>query len=249
MAGGGGSRTSYNTLRVNSALGIGTDLSVTSGNGSLHIHQDGGNSTLRVECHGVSLQNFVALNQSRGTILVPTASQSFDIIGSLIGLGHDGSVYQHGPEIVFRCGLSGAWSGSNRESIIFLKTVKAGTTSQVNTLQLGANGRADVSIPNGPFIRSVTSGITASTTQTQGQGALTSDINAVSIVANANDTVTLPSALAGMEVTVINNGANTLKIYPASGDNLGAGVDVSTVLVAGSNIVFVSYDDTNWEVV
>lgn len=98
------------------------------------------------------------------------------------------------------------------------------------------------------FRRSATSGITASTTQTQGEGPLTTDINEISTVANANDTITLPTALAGSETVVINNGANALQIFPASGDDLGDGVDVSTSLASGSNIVFIALDDTNWEV-
>lgn len=98
------------------------------------------------------------------------------------------------------------------------------------------------------LVEGVTAGITASTTQTQGQGALTKRINEISTVANVNDTVTLPTAVAGIEVIVINNGANTLKIFPASGDNLGAGVDTSTTLAAGSNVTYVAYNTTNWEV-
>jgi len=93
----------------------------------------------------------------------------------------------------------------------------------------------------------VTAGITASTTQTQGQQPLTSRINEVSTVATTNDTVTLPSAVAGLFAIVINNGANTMKIFPASGDNLGAGVDTATTLAAGSNVHYVAYDATNWE--
>lgn len=95
--------------------------------------------------------------------------------------------------------------------------------------------------------RKVTTSITASTTQTQGQGALTAEVNVVSTVANANDTVTLPVALAGRKIWIINNGANTLQIFPASGDNLGAGVDTATTLLAGSNMTFLAYDTTNWE--
>lgn len=94
---------------------------------------------------------------------------------------------------------------------------------------------------------SVTAGITAGTTQSQGQQALVTSINEVATVGNANDVVTMPTAVAGLRVTIINNGANTLQIFPASGDNLGAGVDTSVTLVAGSNVTFVAYDDTNWE--
>lgn len=89
--------------------------------------------------------------------------------------------------------------------------------------------------------------ITASTTQTQGQGALTGEINEISTCANANDTVTLPAASAGRYCLVINNGAQTLQVFPASGDDLGAGVNTSTTIATTSRKMFVAYDSTNWE--
>jgi len=94
--------------------------------------------------------------------------------------------------------------------------------------------------------KSVTANITASSTQTQGEQQLTSDINEISIVAAANDVVTLPSAEAGLEIFVINNDSNTLQIFPAVGDNLGAGLNLSTPLISGDVVTFVAYDDTNW---
>lgn len=94
--------------------------------------------------------------------------------------------------------------------------------------------------------KSVEATITASTTQTQGQQPLTLEINEVSTVANANDVVTLVDAAAGLEQTIINNGANTLQIFPASGDDLGAGLNTSTTLSAGGIAKFVAYDATNW---
>lgn len=96
--------------------------------------------------------------------------------------------------------------------------------------------------------QTTTSGITASTTQTQGNGALVSAVNEVSTVGSANDTVTLPPALAGTVITIINNGANTLQIFPASGDNLGAGLDTSRTLESNESIIYVAYDATNWHI-
>jgi hypothetical protein len=98
----------------------------------------------------------------------------------------------------------------------------------------------------GTLERRVDAGITASTTQTQGQGPLTDDINEVATVANANDTVTLPTAVAGRKVMVINNGANTLQIFPASGDDLGAGVNTATTIATTEFAEFTAYDATNW---
>lgn len=100
---------------------------------------------------------------------------------------------------------------------------------------------------NGLSIKSTTAGITATNPGIQGDSPLTTDINEVSIVGAGSDAVTLPTAQAGLEIFIINNGANVLEIWPASGDDLGAGVDTATTLAAGSNVTFVSYNDTNWE--
>ena len=97
------------------------------------------------------------------------------------------------------------------------------------------------------LIGRTTAGITASTTQTQGNGALTAEINEISVCANANDTVTLPAAVAGLSALVINNGAQTLQVFPASGDNLGAGADTATTIATTSRKLFVAFDSTNWE--
>ncbi len=99
------------------------------------------------------------------------------------------------------------------------------------------------------LLSDVNSGLTASTTQTQGNGALTADVNEVSTVGSADDTVTLPTAVIGRKVAIINNGANQLRIFPASGDNLGQGADTAVALASGSNIVFLAFDVTNWEIV
>jgi hypothetical protein len=126
-------------------------------------------------------------------------------------------------------------------------------------MNLGNSGNIDfvsddtgIIITNGgnraiPLRRSTEASITASTTQTQGQLALVADINEVSTVANANDVVTLPVALSGRFCLVINNGANTLQVFPASGDDLGAGVNTSTTIASGSRKLFISFDATNWE--
>ena len=92
----------------------------------------------------------------------------------------------------------------------------------------------------------VNAGLTASTNRTQGQGALTAQVNEIATCANNDDTVTLPTATAGLEIEIINNGAETLQIFPASGDNLGTGADTATELETNESVQYVAYDDTNW---
>ena len=118
------------------------------------------------------------------------------------------------------------------------KVTISGTTITVAALGISSHRK-----------RSVEAGITATVSGSQGQGALTKDINEISVVANENDAVTLPTAAAGREITIINNGANILKIWPASGDNLGAGADTATTLIAGATVTFMAYNSTNWSTV
>jgi hypothetical protein len=72
-----------------------------------------------------------------------------------------------------------------------------------------------------PLKKCYEGGITASTTQSQGQRPLTKDINIITTVANVNDVVTMPSAVPGRVIYIANNptsGTNLLQIFPASGE-------------------------------
>jgi hypothetical protein len=92
-------------------------------------------------------------------------------------------------------------------------------------------------------------GITASTTQSQGQQPLVDTISEVSTVANDADVVTLPAAAEGRVVVVKNNGANDLQVFPASGDNLGGGTNVSIELHPNCALFAVASGADDWEVV
>ena len=99
----------------------------------------------------------------------------------------------------------------------------------------------------GNLTRSVAAGITAFATGGQASAtALTKDINEISTVATAGDSVKLLSAAAGLQQTIINNGANACDVFPNTGDNLGAGVDTAISLAAGAQITYLAYDATNW---
>jgi hypothetical protein len=97
------------------------------------------------------------------------------------------------------------------------------------------------------FLQSgVSAGVTASSPGVQGDSPITKQITEVSVCGTTNDAVTAPAAVAGREFTVINHGAQTLEIWPASGDNLGAGVNTAVTLAAGGIATYVAYDTTNW---
>jgi hypothetical protein len=97
---------------------------------------------------------------------------------------------------------------------------------------------------------SITTGITASTTQTQGQQALTAFFNRVDTVANDNDVVTLPSAATYAFCIVVHNdnsnSTNDLRVYPASGQSMiGSANTPYDIPGSGELVLFVS-DGSGW---
>jgi microcystin-dependent protein len=163
---------------------------------------------------------------------------------SQIVLSNDGAV--DSGKIIFSTSASGVLS--SKLTILSSGNVGIGTSSPSSLLDVNGTGNFTGNLTlAAQLYQSTASGITASTTQTQGQQPLTKLVNQISTVANANDVVTLPTAVAGLSVLVVNYGANTLQIFPASGDNLGAGVDTSTTLGTGESKRFTAFDSTNWE--
>ncbi len=94
-----------------------------------------------------------------------------------------------------------------------------------------------------------TTGITASTTQTQAAAtALTTTFNRLDTVANSGDAVKLISVADGDFQVVINRGANQAQIFPNTGDKIDTGaVDASTTLDAASIKLFFGLSTSEWE--
>lgn len=98
---------------------------------------------------------------------------------------------------------------------------------------------------------SVTDSITAGSTQTQaGATAMTTIINRVTTSGTDGDGVKLPTAVAGLQILVINDdSAQTIQIWPNTDDAIDGGsadaVDANA-LSAGSSRLYIAADGTNW---
>ena len=91
-------------------------------------------------------------------------------------------------------------------------------------------------------------GLTASVTQTQAGGlALLSSYNEISTVGTTGDALTAFDVFQGHRLIVVNNGANDLQLFPAVGDDIGAGVDTAVTIAAGELGVFLGRDSINWD--
>ena len=101
---------------------------------------------------------------------------------------------------------------------------------------------APVNYSNATTITAFATGGQASAT------ALTEEINNVTTVATAGDSVKLPAAVAGMHIYVKNSGATALDIFPATSDSIDAlAVNLAIRIQPGSSIDFYAKDATVWE--
>src|SRR4029077_5711506 len=91
--------------------------------------------------------------------------------------------------------------------------------------------------------------LTATPGGTQGNSILiTTPISRFSTVATLNDSATLPPGLRGMEITIINDGAQSMKVFPALGEqiNNAAANTGFTPLAAGTPVLFFCTSNGQW---
>lgn len=122
----------------------------------------------------------------------------------------------------------------------------AGTYTGTFDGQVGSNTPAAGVFTTGSFsglvANGVTTGITASTTQTRAGGtALTKTINRVTTSANSGDAVTLPAMTAGQSVFVFNDGANPIKVFPNGASDAidGGSGGASVTLTNAKRAIFI----------
>ena len=78
--------------------------------------------------------------------------------------------------------------------------------------------------------------------------ALTSQTNRVTTVATAGDSVKLPAAVAGLELTVINRGANDMAVFPSTGDAIdGQAANTSVLQMPNSVVLYFCSIAGQWE--
>lgn len=205
---------------------------------------------------GVSGTDILIDNDSTGRQIVRRLDYGFLLVrddggnaGIVTGITHDGD--DPGQFII-----SGTWATPMAAEVYNWRMVnklvdgggnyiagQAGTTKIFSAGAFVDSGAGDMRL-----------GITASTTQSQGQCPLFAATNIIETVANPDDVVTAPSLThranadepTGTPLRITNRGANQLQIFPASDDDLGAGANMSVTLAAGLTAQWTAIDSSTW---
>lgn len=91
-------------------------------------------------------------------------------------------------------------------------------------------------------------GLTADVGSAQGNGIITAFYNVYSTVATTGDAATLQSTFAaGTIVYIKNDGVNSMDVFPALGDDAGAGTNTAVAVAAGESKTFIATaTDATW---
>lgn len=92
-----------------------------------------------------------------------------------------------------------------------------------------------------------TSATVTAGTNAQGQGTITNDYNVITTAAANPSGVTLPTATTGRRIVVVNKGANSVNVYPATGASIDAlAANASIALPVGGVMIFNASSTTQW---
>lgn len=109
------------------------------------------------------------------------------------------------------------------------------------------------------FTDLATTGLVSSTPQLVAAAGTNSQANATAItksmvfvttVSATTRGVRLPAAVTGRQVTITNNIATAVKVYPATGDKIGTGsTNAAVALAASKGNIYVARDAVTWNVI
>lgn len=183
----------------------------------------GGQGSARLLTSQVSRVSVVAT--AGDSIKLPVSSPGLEIVVihhgatpmGVFGSGSDtindlagGITQMAGSTMIYTCATAGAWY----------------------TLAMGVGYSGSLQT------QSSTNGITAFATGGQGSAVLlTTQINRVTTVATAADSVKLPVSVAGMNITLINAAANSLNLFPNTGEVINALAANAAFAVAANKTV------------
>lgn len=269
--------TGTSNFTDNMALGANVAITgtVTSGTwqGSIVQPTYGGTGKSTLPAAFAALNGFTTTSTAAGTTALTNTSTSYQIFtGSTtqtITLP-DTSTLATGWFFEIQNNSTGALTvnSSTAVSIVAAGLFSSGTTIRFTCISVADNTAASWDYEyvgfgsvsgSGPVIRQTGAALTTPTitfptatgitagTNAQGQGALTSDYNVVTVTAANPSGVTLPTATVGRRITVINKGTNPIVIYPATSAAIDAlATNAGITLPVNQSLVFNATSTTQW---
>lgn len=208
----------------------GTALSIVTGQVLGLAAADGTATTVTSDARAAAPQ-FI-FRRANGTSTSMTALASGDAIGAIQFRGHDGSALTT-TRATIEATAAETWSGSGNGANILFKTTAIGSTTAATTrMTLGDTG--NLTLATGYLLRvSSNTGTAAGTTRTDAL-QLSGDFKRLSTVASGTGVI-LPTGVIGMAITIVNSGANPVKVYANGSETIDGTAGSTGVTLTNGN--------------
>ena len=268
----GAGNLSFSGVTVSTISNGTSNLSIPSAAGNVNISVGGGANIFVVTSAGAKITGTISASGNANvgnigttgvfaTTLSATGNSTAGILVSTIATGTAPLVVTSTTQVA---NLSVATAGSATTAGTVTTNAQPNITSTGTLTTLSVSGNANIGnigtgivtasgnvtganiIASSYHIRSVGTGIAAAGT-TQGTAtALTKEINIVSTVSAGNGVV-LPTAVAGMVLTITNSSATALLVYPATSGQINAlGANTGLSQPASATLQFIAPTSTQW---
>ncbi len=97
-----------------------------------------------------------------------------------------------------------------------------GTLATLAGTEIFTNKTLTSPVINNPTISFTNNGLVAANADAQGSATVNTDLNIITTAASTPSGITLPSATIGRRIVIVNRGANAVKVYPATGEQIDA---------------------------
>jgi hypothetical protein len=192
----------------------GTALSMFSGVMLQAQAADGTSSSVLVEARAANPK--VVFRRANTSAAAPSALAAADVIGAIENRGHDGSAYTVS-RATMEALAAEAWTGSAQGTYWQWRTTTIGGTTTTIRMTLGDTG--NLTLATGYLMRvSSNTGTATGTTRTDAL-QLSGDFKRLSTVASGTGVI-LPTGVIGMAITIVNSGANAVKVYASGSETI-----------------------------
>jgi len=197
-------------------------------------------------------------NATTAGTVVTAAQPNITSVGTLTSLTVSGNITAgnvDGGNLVSANFLQGTVITAAQPNITSVGTLTSLTVSgNANVGNIGATngvftGNLTVGniVNNGYNIRSVGTGIAAAGTVQGNATAITKEFNLVSSVPSSSNGVVLPTAVAGMAISIVNSTSTTMNVYPAAGAQINAlGTNIPLTHSGNATLQYIALTSTQW---
>lgn len=194
-----------------------------------------------------AIRGTIKMGVADGSAGASNMRESFVLSDDVLLIGDGAAVVfssQGSQDLSISTAATAAGLASNEPKIVL-------TDGNAGDITITAGGTSGEIVLASQLVKTVQAGITAQVDASQANATvITGNFVEVAVVAGVADSVALPEAIAGLQITVINHGANSMGLFPINGGDDGINEENATTkydVAVNVTVICTAWSGTDWE--